>query len=233
MIYVILNAIYDDIYNIKRKAEVKAASEAAEKFSKSLYGVIKRGEEGNILFSPYSVAAVLAMLSEGARGDTLDMMRRTMNLLKAETLRAGYKDIIPTLSTNENFTLDTANTAFVMKEFQVQEEFKTSLQEIYQADMSSVDFADNEKAARTINDWVKSETREKITDLIPAKSLNALTRLVLVNAVYFKADWETQFRKDRTALRGFWLNEVEHKGVQMMSLMGHKMNFASLDQMDS
>ena len=172
--------------NIKRKAEVKAVSEAAEKFSKSLYGVIKRGEEGNILFSPYSVAAVLAMLSEGARGDTLDMMRRTMNLLKAETLRAGYKDIIPTLSTNENFTLDTANTAFVMKEFQVQEEFKTSLQEIYQADMSSVDFADNEKAARTINDWVKSETREKITDLIQADSLDALTRLVLVNAVYFK-----------------------------------------------
>jgi len=218
--------------NIEHRAEVESVSRAAEEFSKSLYGVVKETEEGNILFSPYSVAAVLAMLSEGARGKTLDMMRRTMHLPKAETLRAGYKDSIPALRTNENFTLDTANTAFVMKEFQVLEEFKTSLHENYHADMSSVDFADNEKAARTINDWVKSETRDKIKDLIPADSLSALTRLVLVNAVYFKADWETQFDKENTDQDQFWVTEEESKEVPMMSLTGQKMNFASLNQLD-
>ena len=65
-------------------------------------------------------------------------------------------------------------------------------------------FAENEKAAaRTINHWVKSETRDRITDLIPADSLNAMTRLVLVNAIYFKADRETEFEKDNTGPKMF------------------------------
>jgi len=95
-----------------------------------------------------------------------------------------------------------------------------------------VDFAENEKAARTINDWVKAQTRDKITDLIPADSLNAMTRLVLVNAVYFKADWEAQFEKDYTGPEEFWVAESDSKEVQMMSLNGHKMNFARLDELD-
>ena len=105
--------------NIKHKSQVKSVSKAAEEFSKSLYGVIKETEQGNILFSPYSVAAGLAMLSEGARGETLEMMKNTMHLPEAESLRAGYRDSIPALRSNENFTLDTANTAFVMKDFKV------------------------------------------------------------------------------------------------------------------
>jgi len=218
--------------NIEHQAEVESVAKAAEEFSKSLYGVIKETEQGNILFSPYSVAAVLAMLSEGARGETLEMMKNTMHLPETENLRAGYRDSIPALRSNENFTLDTANTAFVMKDFKVLEEFQTSLHENYHAAMNTVDFAENEKAARTINDWVKSETRDKITDLIPADSLNAMTRLVLVNAVYFKADWEAQFKKDATGPETFWTTETESKEVQMMSLMGHKMDFARLDQLD-
>ena len=215
--------------NIQHKTEVKSVSKAAEEFSKSLYGVIKETEQGNILFSPHSLTAVLAMLTEGARGETLNS---TMKLPETEIVRAGYQDIIPALRTNENFTLDTANTAFVMKDFKVLEEFQTSLHENYHAAMSTVDFAENEKAARTINDWVKSETRDKITDLIPADSLNAMTRLVLVNAVYFKADWEAQFEKENTGPEMFWVAETESKEVQMMSLMGHKMDFANLDQLD-
>ena len=217
---------------IEHKVAVESVSKATEEFSKSLYGVVKEGEEGNILFSPYSVAAVLAMLSEGARGETLAMMKKKMHLPDARTLRAGYRDIIPALRTNENFTLDTANTAFVMKDFQVLEEFQTSLHENYHAAMSTVDFAENEKAARMINDWVKTETRDKITDLIPADSLNAMTRLVLVNAVYFKADWEAQFKKDQTLPRNFWVAETKSKEVMMMNLMDHKMDFASLDQLE-
>ena len=82
------------------------------------------------------MAAVLAMLSEGARGETLDMMKNTMFLPETETVRAGYQDIIAALRTNEDFTLDTANTAFVMKDFQVLQEFQTSLQENYHAAMN-------------------------------------------------------------------------------------------------
>ena len=220
--------------SIKGKAEVKAVSKAEEEFSKSLYEVIKKSaKKDHILFSPYSVTVVLTMLSEGARGETLTMMKKKMHLPEAETLRVGYRDIIPLLRTNERFTLDTVNIAFVMKELQVLEEFQTCLQENYHAHMSSLDFTENEKAARTINDWVKTQTQDKITDLIPADSLNALTRLVLVNAVYFKADWSAQFEKDRTVPGRFWVTETESKEVEMMSMKGHEMDFTRLDQLDS
>ena len=63
---------------------------AADNFTQDLYGVIKEGEKKNILYSPYSVATVLAMLSEGARGETLKMMRTRMYLPEAESLRRGY-----------------------------------------------------------------------------------------------------------------------------------------------
>jgi len=217
--------------NIVNKGEVEMVAKAAEQFSKTLYGVIKEEEKGNILFSPYSVATVLAMLSEGARGETLKMMKSTMHLPESESLRKGYKDVIPALRTNDNFTLDTANTGFVMKNYKILDTFKTILHENYHADMSQLDFGDNEKAARMINDWVKTMTRDKIDDLIPADSLNAMTRLVLVNAIYFKGDWESQFDKEDTTESDFSVSEEESKEVQMMS-MTKEMNWAKLDDLD-
>jgi len=217
--------------NIEHSKEVGMVARAADKFSKDLYGVIKEGDKGNVLYSPYSVATVLAMLSEGARGETLKMMRTRMYLPEAESLRRGYRDSIPALRTNENFTLDTANTGFVMKDYKLLEEFKTLLHENYHADMSELNFADNEYAARMINDWVKSMTRDKIKDLIPADSLNGLTRLVLVNAIYFKGDWQTKFDKERTIGSEFWVSEAESKEVEMMR-MSEEMTFAMMDELD-
>ena len=109
-------------------------------------------------------------------------MKMQMHLPDSESLRKGYKDVIPALRTNDNFTLDTANTGFVMKDFKVLEDFKTILHEIYHATISELDFRQREEAARIINDWVKSKTQDRIRDLKNDDSLNAMTRLVLVNA---------------------------------------------------
>ena len=217
--------------DIQHMKEVEMVAQAAERFSKTLYAVIKEEDKGNILFSPYSVAAVLAMLSEGAGGKTLEMMRSRMFLPDSDSLRRGYRDSVPALRTNDNFTLDTANTGFVMKRFQLLEEFKTILHENYHAGMTELDFADNEKAARMINDWVMTMTRDRIKDLIPADSLNAMTRLVLVNAIYFKADWQSKFDKVKTVDSPFWVSEEESKQVQMMRLT-KEISFANLDELD-
>ena len=152
--------------------DVGMVAKAVDKFSKDLYGVIKEGEKGNILYSPYSVATLLAMLSEGARGETLKMMRTKMYLPESESLRRGYRDSIAALRTNENFVLDTANTGFVMKDYKLLEEFKTLLHEYYHADFNELDFAENENAARIINDWVKTMTRDKIKKIISPLDLN-------------------------------------------------------------
>ena len=118
-----------------RMKEVKMVSEAERRFSRSLYTELKK-EEGNILFSPYGVTAVLAMLCEGARGETREMMRRVMFLPEQDTVKRGYSDLIPSLKTdftlillhnedsfrrdrefrtNEGITLETATAGFVMR----------------------------------------------------------------------------------------------------------------------
>merc|ERR1711990_20154 len=119
-----------------------------------------------------------------------------------------------------------------MKDFKVLEDFKTILHENYHASISELDFGESKKAARIINDWVKSETRDKIEDLIDADSLSAMTRMVLVNAIYFKGDWKSKFDKDGTIETEFWVSEEKSEKVDMMTLDGREFNWAGLDELD-
>ena len=82
--------------------------------------------------------------------------------------------------------------------------------------MLLVDFAQAEAASRTINQWVESQTNGKIKDLIPPGSLNALTRLVLTNAVYFKGDWVQPFQKRNTQEEDFTVSAQEKVKVPLM-----------------
>jgi len=70
--------------------------------------------------------------------------------------------------------------------------------------MTNLNFAESEKARKTINDWVAEKTKDKIKDLIPKGILDALTKLVLTNAVYFKAEWSEQFKKNATEESDFF-----------------------------
>ena len=97
-----------------------------------------------------------------------------------------------------------------------------------------VDFGANGPAiARDINTWVEQVTKNKIKDLISPDLLDALTRMVLVNAVYFKVErlrheglfskrslsqgfWRSQFEDDRTNKQDFWISKTEKKSVDMM-----------------
>ena len=115
--------------------EVRMVAEAAERFNRAVYGELRK-EKGNILISPHGVAAVLAMVAEGAKGETRQMMERLMFLPGRTAVQKGYKDLIRSLRTdftllilhnehsfkrdrqlqaNESFVLDVATAGFVMK----------------------------------------------------------------------------------------------------------------------
>ena len=78
-------------------------------------------------------------------------------------------------------------------------DFLDTLAANYGAGLNLLDFAKDAEAARvTINDWVAQQTADRIQDLIPPGALGSLTRLVLTNAVYFKAPWLDPFDKQAT-----------------------------------
>ncbi len=104
---------------------------------------------------------------------------------KSAAVGCWLREIIASRS-NENFTLDAANRLSVTSGFPLLEEFLSKSRDYFEAEAESVDFSDEAAARSAINTWVESKTNEKIKDLIPRGVLNGLTRLVLVNAVYFK-----------------------------------------------
>ncbi|MFA5623868.1 MAG: serpin family protein [Bradymonadales bacterium] len=157
-------------------------------------------DEANLVFSPYSFERALGMTAVGARGET-----------RAQMLAAlGFKDDGPNIDEvggqienavlsreAENFVLRIANKIYVEKSFKLLDEYSAVLREHYRSAAKQLDFKNEAEPSRlAINDWVSQNTNQRINDLLPPDSINDLTRLVLVNALYFKAAWQHAFNSD-------------------------------------
>lgn len=95
--------------------------------------------------------------------------------------------------------------------------FKDCCRKFYQAEMEELDFLKaTEEARKHINTWVANKTEGKITELLSPNSVSPQTPLVLVNAIYFKGNWDNQFNKQQTKERPFKVSKNEEKPVQMM-----------------
>ncbi|KAL1258620.1 hypothetical protein QQF64_009197, partial [Cirrhinus molitorella] len=116
------------------------------------------------------------------------------------------------------YALSLANRLYGDKRYQFVEQFLKDSEKYYLAKLEEVDFKKNSEAARiNINKWVEKKTQGKIKDLLPHGSIDAMARLVLVNAIYFKGNWERKFPKEATRDGPFKLNKTQTKPVKMMS----------------
>ncbi|XP_077284344.1 alaserpin-like isoform X8 [Arctopsyche grandis] len=188
-------------------------------FSTQFYketAALKPGE--NLIMSPLSAEIVLALLSLGAGGNTLTELNTALYLPNSEFTKSAFKPAIAKLNSVEGVTLNIANKVFVKdgEMFALAPEFKKNAIDIFSSDIQNVDFSASKQAAATINTWVEKKTNDKIKDLISADSLDGMTRLVLVNAIYFKGNWEKKFKKDVTRKQDFFLNSNDKVQVDMM-----------------
>merc|ERR1719402_674070 len=186
------------------------------KFGQSWYDVVRKSTEGNIVMSPYSASSVMAMATAGAKGKTLAEMKDTMRFPWEQAMCVGYESIFKLLRGNDNFTLETANKMYVQDGYQLVETFTAKMREFFNTEATLTNFAKSEEATKLINGWVEEKTRDKIKDLIPTKVLNGMTRLVLVNAIYFKGDWASKFDESRTSEEKFYVGKTETIKAKMM-----------------
>ena len=120
---------------------------------------------------------------------------------------------------SENFTLSIANKIFLGVKFSPKESFLSQVRDDFFSNVTEVNFGKSKKAAGTINKWVAGETRNKIRRLVSAGSLSSDTRMVLVNAIYFKANWAKKFDNKLTKDKQFHTKEVREKLVVPMMTM--------------
>jgi serpin B len=172
-----------------------ATADAA--FGTDLYTKLAR--PGNLVFSPASVAAALRMALIGAAGETAAELARAMHLPGPEAARAAQEQFTGR-SFGDALTLRVVNTAWIDSGLVVLNDFLRQ-----PVTVERVDFARRADAARlAINTAVEEQTAGKIQDLLAPGTIDELTRLVLVNAVYLRARWEHQFPEANTRKDAFY-----------------------------
>ena len=186
--------------------------------------------DGNLFYSPYSISSALAMTYAGAEGKTAEEMAAVFHfLMEEDLLHPAFNALDQYLEglakqeilddTGEAFQLNIANAIWGQKDFHFESDFLDTLAANYGAGLRLLDYLQAPEESRvTINDWVSDHTEERIQDLIPQGAINSDTRLVLSNAIYFKATWLESFEESLTEDKVFHGLDGEEFMTPMMSL---------------
>jgi serpin B len=202
------------------KPDTKAVVDDNNAFAFDLYARL-RAQPGNLFFSPYSISSALAMTYAGARGQTADEMATALHFaLPPERLHAGFADLSRELNNQgkpRKAKLQVANRLWGQKDYGFLPGFLKLTEDNYGADLKEVDFAGNtEQARQTINTWVEEKTQQKIKELLKPGILNVDTRLVLTNAIYFKASWQRRFDPKATVDGPFFVTADKQVTAKLM-----------------
>jgi len=207
------------------EAEVSAAATTLAQdnaaFALDLYRQLATAD-GNIFFSPWSISTAFGMAYGGAREQTADQMAEAMRFsLEPKLLHPAFERLDSSLEetqTEGNVRLNIANSLWPQKDYPFLDSYLSLIERNYGTEITSVDYKTAGDAARLlINGWVEEKTEDKIQDLIPAGVLNEMTRMVLVNAIYFLGSWEKSFDPKRTYDSSFYSSGDKPATVAMMS----------------
>ncbi|CAG9817974.1 unnamed protein product [Phaedon cochleariae] len=189
------------------------------KFTAGVYKELIKTHKGNIIMSPFSAETVLALTTEGARGDTALEMSKGLSLPSTnERTQQAFKTFLPQLTASEEeLKLLSANRIYVGEGVKLEEKFRNIAENIYKSGVENVNFAENVAAASTINRWVEDQTNNRISDLIKSDSIDSDTKMVLVNALYFSGEWVNQFEDYATTKKDFYRSKDDSVKVDMMA----------------
>ncbi len=204
-------------------------------------------EDDNFVVSPFSISTALAMTYAGARGQTQMEMASTLFFDDDQQgFHRKYGQYLTTLKelAGDHVQLNIANNLWVQQGYHFLPEYFSTIESNYGTSPAQVNFrGDTEPIRQGINDWVYSQTRERIKDLIAPGILTEDTRMVLVNAIHFLGKWMVEFNKELTRkeiFRGMdgqgketefmrrtgYFNYAEHHGMQAIEMLYQGGNYS-------
>lgn len=184
-------------------------------FALNLFAAETKGKTGNVLVSPFSAYFALAMVMNGAGGQTLDQMAKSLGTTgkQIEKLNEQNAECMKSLNDSKGVKLEVANAIYSDKFAPFKQSFVELCQSKYSAEAHSEDFSKPETVT-AINKWCSDKTHGKITEIL--KKLTRDDKMVLLNAIYFKGTWKQKFAENSTQDDHFTASSGEQTTVKMM-----------------
>ena len=164
----------------------------------------------------------------GAENETASQLKKLLSLedLNDEQILELNKTYISSLNNLGNgIALNTANKIYHQSGYSFKKVFIDSLEKYFFSEVHELNFSQNEESAKAINEWVSEKTVNKINDLVDPSLLSGDTKLVLINAIYFKGSWLNKFDSSETYEDDFHLDDVTTQKCEMMKLLDKKFIF--------
>src|SRR5580704_649561 len=189
-------------------ADQAAAVKGSNAFAVDLYGRLS-AQPGNLFFSPESISTAFAMTYAGAHDQTAAEMARVFHFtLPPERLHPAIGALLAGMNApHQGYALSVADALWAEKDENFLPAYLKLVEANYGAGFHPVDFKSAPDSVRaTINQWVEKQTNNKIQNLLGPGTVTPLSRLILTNAIYFKAAWADQFSKNLTENNDFHLS---------------------------
>jgi len=161
-------------------------------------------EPKNTMISPMSVSLALAMVYNGAEGNTKKQMEEMLHKagLTPDDINQSYKDLVAGLASHDpKVELSISNAIFYRNTFPVKGAFKTTNRDYYDAEVSGLDFSKTSETLNTVNGWVDTKTKGKIDKII--EEVKPEDIMYLLNAIYFNGEWKYRFETNDTQEMAF------------------------------
>lgn len=186
-------------------------------FGFSLFDALNtKSKTENIFISPFSVSTALAMTLNGAAGETNSEMNSALKYSgwNKDSLNTAFRDILKILpELDKKVKINNANSIWYRTGFNVLPDFLDINKHFFNAEIGEKDFS-NPNSLTAINKWIEDKTEGKIKDVL--KVLDPQTVMLLINAIYFKAQWKYEFDKNKTTTEKFNLENGNQVNVSMM-----------------
>ncbi len=201
-----------------------AVSSGNNQFAFDLFKNVATAKDANVFFSPVSISTALAMAYAGSKGETQKQMADVLHFTGSQQQVAeGVRSLMTSMSDPDvkTYQLRMANALWAQTGTSFAPEFTSLMSTYYSGEFKTVNFAYTATSLASINRWVAEKTANKIPQLLHPGDITALTRLVLTNAVYFKASWSIPFVESLTKPQPFTTSNGTVKQVPMMGRIGY------------
>ncbi|XP_037300671.1 antichymotrypsin-2-like [Manduca sexta] len=193
-------------------------SSAVAKFSTKFSNELDKTK--NVVSSPLSAEILLSLLALGSTEPAHSELIKALGFPdndSDESIRSSFSELFAKWKAIKGVTFVVANKIYIKDGgYDVEDALKKDAVEIFDVDFEKINFEKSTVAAALINTWVEKKTHDKIKNLISPAVFNMLTRLVLVNALYFKGEWKNKFNVDDTTNQTFHIDNETSIKIPMM-----------------